>query len=71
MKDNAIVRFDNPRNEEFILQVFDLTGKLIYSQAGITGTQVSIERGAMVPGMYIIELRSGSRRTTAKLVVAE
>ncbi len=71
MKDNAIVRFDNPRNEEFILQMFDLTGKLIYSQAGITGTQVSIERGVMVPGMYIIELRSGSRRTTAKLVVAE
>lgn len=71
MKDNAIVRFENPRNEEFIMQVFDLTGKLIYSQAGITGTQATIERGDMAPGMYIIELRSGSRRTTAKLVVTE
>lgn len=71
MKDAAIVRFDNPRNEEFILQVFDLTGKLISQQAGITGNQATIERGTMVPGMYIIELRSGSRRTTAKLIVAE
>jgi hypothetical protein len=65
------VRFENPRNEEFIMQVFDLSGKVILQKAGITGTQVTIERGTMAPGMYIIELRSGSRRTTAKLVVAE
>ncbi|UPT65491.1 MAG: T9SS type A sorting domain-containing protein [Sphingobacteriales bacterium JAD_PAG50586_3] len=71
MKNEAIVRFDNPRNEEFILQVFDLSGKLIMAKAGITGTQVTVERGDMAPGMYIIELRSGSQRTTAKLVVAE
>jgi hypothetical protein len=71
MKDLATVRFENPRNEEFIMQVFDLSGKVILQKAGITGTQVTIERGTMAPGMYIIELRSGSRRTTAKLVVAE
>lgn len=71
MKDQAIVRFDNPRNEEFLVQVFDLTGKVIFQKAGITDNQLTIERGTMVPGMYIIELRNGSRRTTAKLIVAE
>lgn len=69
MKESAIVRFDNPSNEEVLIQIFDLTGKVQMQMAGLRGTQYTIDRKNLVSGMYIVEVRIGSRRTTAKLVV--
>lgn len=69
MKESAIVRFDNPANEEVLIQLFDLTGKVQMQMAGIRGTQYTIDRKNLTAGMYIIEVRIGQRRTTAKLVV--
>lgn len=69
MKETAMLRFDNPTNEEVLVQVFDLSGKVMLQQAGLRGTQYTIERKNLAAGMYIVEVRIGSRRNTAKLVV--
>lgn len=69
MKESAQLRFDNPENEEVLIQVFDLTGKVQLQQAGLRGTQYTIERKNLAAGMYIVEVRIGQRRTTTKLVI--
>lgn len=71
MTSQATVKFDNPKGEEFLIQVFDLSGRLLLSKPGIRTNTFEIERGTMSPGIYVVELRNGSIRQTAKLIVQD
>jgi hypothetical protein len=65
----ATIRFDNPRNERFIMSLYDITGKMIREPEQITGTTASIDCARMTAGMYFVVLSSPQATYTGKLAV--
>ncbi|MDX2284307.1 MAG: PQQ-dependent sugar dehydrogenase [Bacteroidia bacterium] len=64
--------FPNPGNQTGILQVFDLSGRLVQELAGISGEQAELDASALTPGIYLLDLRlSGGQRFRGRLMRTE
>ncbi len=47
--------------------IFDITGKTVYS-GSFEGKHLSIDTGSLLPGMYVVELKSDAIQTRTKLL---
>lgn len=56
LEKQAILHFNNPRQQEYDLYIYDLQGKLIRSYKDNRSTQFALERGSLSPGLYLYRL---------------
>lgn len=70
---SAFFRFNSTEGADFMLEVFDLTGKKMYSRKlGFfpSGShQVTLERDGFDPGIYIVRLKSSKGKTAQRKFV--
>jgi hypothetical protein len=66
---NTILQFTNTANEEFTLDVFDITGRVVFTMPKITGTQYTFNRNNLAEGIYLLKLKSNTKSYTERLVV--
>jgi len=64
----AIVKFPNPGNSTYEFNVMDITGRVIKSEKGISGTKLVFDRIGLSSGMYFLELK-GEQRFIKKILV--
>lgn len=69
MRDHATIAFDNPNNEKYSVTVYDLMGKQVYREEGLSGVQYQITDEKLESGIYVVELVFETRRNSTKLVV--
>lgn len=70
--DNTTITYSTKANEEVLITVTDLTGKIFYQnqQAGNQGLQqCALATSEWAAGMYIVTLQSGGKRQCKKLIV--
>lgn len=67
-KDRTLIEFSNPGKTSWRLIITDLAGKVVRTENNITSGEFELDRGNLVPGTYIIELR-GEKVYRGKLVV--
>lgn len=69
-KEQTTISFLNENGESHTLDIFDLTGKIIYSQSGITSSQIVVETNQFDAGFYSFQLKfEGTSVGTGKLIV--
>ncbi len=61
--------FSNPDNEEFSINIYDLTGRKIFTESQLTGTQYLYNASKLEKGLYVIELAFKDRRNSSRLAV--
>lgn len=49
------------------IELMDMTGKVVFSQAGITTSQYLLERGTLTAGLYVYRVTSDKGRSSGKL----
>ncbi|HOK21330.1 MAG TPA: T9SS type A sorting domain-containing protein [Bacteroidales bacterium] len=54
--ENAIITFDNPKNEKYKLLITDVTGKVVMEINDIYGDRVEIDGSTLSAGVYVFEL---------------
>jgi len=54
--ENAIINFDNPKNEKYKLLIIDVTGKVVMEINEIYGNTVEIDGSNLSAGVYVFEL---------------
>jgi hypothetical protein len=54
--ENAIITFDNPKNEKYRLLIIDVTGKVVMEINEIYGNTVEIDGSNLSAGVYVFEL---------------
>jgi hypothetical protein len=54
--ENAIITFDNPKNEKYKLLIIDVTGKVVMEINEIYGNTVEIDGSNLSAGVYVFEL---------------
>ncbi|MGB4665366.1 MAG: T9SS type A sorting domain-containing protein [Bacteroidales bacterium] len=54
--ENAIITFDNPKNEKYRLFIIDITGKVVMEINEIYGNTVEIDGSNLSAGVYVFEL---------------
>ena len=68
-----VVDFYSERSAELQVQVMDLTGRMIVSDAFQTGTdqqlRADIDLGNAIPGMYLVKCTQEDRTTTRRIMV--
>ena len=57
--ENAIITFDNPKNEKYRLFIIDITGKVVMEINEIYGNTVEIDGSNLSAGVYVFELTCG------------
>jgi hypothetical protein len=63
------LQFTNTANEEFTLDVFDITGRVVFTMQKITGTQYTFNRNNLTEGIYLLKLKSSTKSYIERLVV--
>lgn len=69
---NTNIYYETEIPMEFILQITDLTGKLIFSERNITGPGgifIPVNTGNISSGVYLIAIKSGESEIHSRLVV--
>jgi len=66
-KNYTTIKFTNPRNENFNIQIINVSGKIIYSEKTQNNEHTIINRFA--PGYYIIELESDNNIVRETLII--
>lgn len=61
--------FSNPNNEVFNINIYDITGRKIFSENQLTGTQYQFNASKLDKGLYVIELAFKESRNSTRLVV--
>jgi hypothetical protein len=67
-ENRTTVRFSNPTNTEFTLNIRDLSGKLVYTRKNITEQEIHIQRGSLKSGYYHIEV-VGEKMFRGKMII--
>jgi len=57
MTHSAIIEFENPEGSAYQVQINDITGKLVYSEANVTTDRIEINRNHLPGGYYFIQLK--------------
>ncbi len=71
---DATLAFELPEAQPFVVQVFDLTGRLVFHReyAGVAGeNRESINLSGIAPGVYHVDLQSEGLKAQKRLVVQE
>jgi len=66
---SATIAFENPANEAFALDVYNIQGALVSRQQNIRGNQVTVYRNDLSKGMYIFRLSKENKSYFGKFVV--
>ncbi len=67
---HATVEFDNPRQENHTLTLYDIQGRLVYTVRDITTNKVEVYRKNLTSGLYFFQIRSDKElRGTGKLIL--
>jgi hypothetical protein len=69
--ENCIIRFENPANTNFTLNLYDYQGKMVKSMDEIYGTEVTLERGDLKSGIYFYELCSSKGNAKGKIAFTD
>jgi Lysyl oxidase/Secretion system C-terminal sorting domain len=69
MRDRSELRFYNPGTSALTLDVFDITGRLVLQQTGITDNKTTIMRGQLPAGVYTARLSGADGISTLRIVV--
>ncbi len=64
------IKFSNPKEEKYQLEITDLQGKLMQQVQDISSESYTIKRGSMVAGVYVYKL-SGSHEFQGRIVVQD
>lgn len=56
-------------DDEWNLQVYDMSGRLVRTENGLSGNSFSFSRRGLNPGLYFIEISSGKMSLREKLLV--
>jgi hypothetical protein len=64
--ENAIITFDNPKNEKYRLLIIDVTGKVVMEINEIYGNTVEIDGSNLSAGVYVFELTCDQCVSTGK-----
>lgn len=64
----AIIQFENPEEKACKILISDMSGKLWFRQDNITSNQITINRGNLLPGIYLIQI-IGAEYSTGKMIV--
>lgn len=68
--DYTTITFGNPNNELHDLMISDITGRLVANYSNIRGTQVEVNRGELLNGIYFATLQDkNGNAVTKKLMV--
>ncbi len=66
--DKTYFRFSNPSGKAYSLQITDVQGRELRSYS-VTGSELTIEKGALAAGVYLYRLEGEDGVATGKLVV--
>lgn len=69
LQNSSVIKFSNADRRKFILSVYDVRGVLMRQQEAITSSEVTIEKGDLLPGVYYISLSSDNANYHSKLIV--
>ncbi|MES2836769.1 MAG: T9SS type A sorting domain-containing protein [Bacteroidota bacterium] len=58
-------------NQELLITITDISGKLVYTKKGNSNTEVIINREVLENGMYFIKLASENKSATQKLIITD
>lgn len=65
----SVIRFRNPSNDTFVLEVRDITGKIVKTVEGIKGNEIRLSKEGLQPGVFTIKLQSVHDIYTTLVVV--
>ena len=65
---STTIQFTNPDNSRYNLLVYDVSGKLVYTEGYIFTDRVEFSREQLPAGLYIVELR-GNRIYRGRMVI--
>jgi hypothetical protein len=70
---NFTIKFKNPRNDSFQLNVYNAKSKLMFSKEGVSGTTIEFSRANLPAGFYFYKLTNSNRheRGWGKFIVTE
>lgn len=70
---NFTIKFKNPRDDSFQLNIYNASSKLMISKEGIEGTQVEFGKDSFPAGIYFYKLTNSNRneRGWGKFIVTE
>jgi hypothetical protein len=70
---NFTIKFKNPNNDPFQLNVYNMNSKLMFSKEGITGTKAEFSDSNLPAGIYFYKLTNSNRheRGWGKFIVTE
>ncbi len=66
---STTLSFDNPLEENFELQLFDLSGKLVRTYSNITTDELTIERENLNQGLYVYQLKNETNVVRGKFMI--
>ncbi len=69
-KDFTTIKFDNHKNTEYSLTVFDVTGKIVREISNITNDRIILRKENLKPGFYSFELK-GKYNYHGRLIITE
>lgn len=73
MSESSVIEFNLIKRQKIDLAIYDLEGKKIFTiytgQAEIGTTSLGLERGNLVPGTYLVNLKGENGQISKKLVV--
>jgi len=68
--ERAVIDIEDPMKRSFNFALYNINGKLIRQSNNIKSQRLVIEKGNMLPGMYIYSIRfEDGERVSGKLVV--
>lgn len=66
--DQTTIIISGDNRNDYVLEVFDMTGKLVYEDRNVTGNKVIVSANNLDVGMYLFTL-SGEEKFSGKLIV--
>ena len=65
----ATITFSNPANEQYSVNVYDITGRKAFSETSLTGTQYQLNTAKLEKGLYVVELIFKDRRNSTRMII--
>jgi hypothetical protein len=69
LSQTATVRLDNPDNRSYTFSIYNLTGQSTRIIRDITGSEFTFDKGDLVKGVYIYQLRNNTEDYYGKIII--
>ncbi len=63
------IRFQNPDQQDVLLQMTDLTGRILLCKTLVNDGTIRLEKGDLPPGMYILRIQKQDQSWVQKLLI--